>query len=290
MNNFHDIAIVPNLTKSGAYQTSLKVIKKLRELGMRVFMPATLSERYPDSDIVWCRGNDILYSSCDMVLTIGGDGTMIHAARRAAPYGKPLLGINTGRLGFAAELEPNELDMLSRLQNGDYTIEKRMMLRITHLAANSTTELFAINDAVISRGSLRLVDIDVTLASDQRSICHYRADGLIISTPTGSSAYSLAAGGPVVEPTMKCMVMTPICSHALFARPVVFSHHSEISLRAYTDDNTEVFLSVDGAVTIRLGRSDIVNITSSDIYAELIKLKDKTFYRVLNDKFTEEDT
>ena len=139
MNNFHDIAIVPNLTKSGAYQTSLKVIKKLRELGMRVFMPATLSERYPDSDIVWCRGNDILYSSCDMVLTIGGDGTMIHAARRAAPYGKPLLGINTGRLGFAAELEPNELDMLSRLQNGDYTIEKRMMLRITHLAANSTT-------------------------------------------------------------------------------------------------------------------------------------------------------
>ena len=89
---------------------------------------------------------------------------------------------------------------------------------------------------------------------------------------------------------MKCMVMTPICSHALFARPVVFSHHSEISLRAYTDDNTEVFLSVDGAVTIRLGRSDIVNITSSDIYAELIKLKDKTFYRVLNDKFTEEDT
>ena len=250
-------------------------------------MDCSLKRQYESENEIFWGDTDNILRSCDMVLTIGGDGTIIHAARKAALLDKPILGINTGRLGFVAELEPNELDMLSRLADGDYSIEKRMMLKVTH----RDKEFYAMNDAVISRGSLsRLIDIDVSLAEDKGYICHYRADGLIVSTPTGSSAYSLAAGGPVVEPTMKCIVMTPVCSHSLFARPVVFSHNSQLALSAACDDNTKVYLTLDGVKTMIIDRNDVIYVTSSQIETKLIKLKDKTFYKVLNDKFTEKGT
>ena len=275
---------MPNLTKKGAYETSVRAVKILSELDMQILMECSLSRLYKDENIIFFGSEYTMLKSCDMVLTIGGDGTIIHAARKSAPLDKPLLGINTGRLGFVAELEPNELDMLQRIAEGNYSVEKRMMLKVTC----KNNEFYAMNDAVISRGSLsRLIDIDVSLAEDRGYICSYRADGLIVSTPTGSSAYSLAAGGPVVEPTMKCIVMTPVCSHSLFARPVVFSHKSQLAVSASCDDNTQVYLTLDGAKTLTIARSDIIYITSSKIETKLIKLKDKSFYKVLNDKFTE---
>ena len=287
MNGIRSIFLIPNLTKKRAYETSVEVIRKLLELGIQVLMDCSLKRQYESQNEIFWGDTDNILRSCDMVLTIGGDGTIIHAARKAALLDKPILGINTGRLGFVAELEPNELEMLSRLADGDYSIEKRMMLKVIH----RDKEFYAMNDAVISRGSLsRLIDIDVSLAEDKGYICHYRADGLIVSTPTGSSAYSLAAGGPVVEPTMKCIVMTPVCSHSLFARPVVFSHHSQLALSAACDDNTKVYLTLDGVKTMIIDRNDVIYVTSSQIETKLIKLKDKTFYKVLNDKFTEKGT
>ena len=284
MSKIKSIAVMPNLTKKGAYETSVRAVKILSELDMQILMECSLSRLYKDENIIFFGSEYTMLKSCDMVLTIGGDGTIIHAARKSAPLDKPLLGINTGRLGFVAELEPNELDMLQRIAEGNYSIEKRMMLKVTC----KNNEFYAMNDAVISRGSLsRLIDIDVSLAEDRGYICSYRADGLIVSTPTGSSAYSLAAGGPVVEPTMKCIVMTPVCSHSLFARPVVFSHKSQLAVSASCDDNTQVYLTLDGAKTLTIARSDIIYITSSKIETKLIKLKDKSFYKVLNDKFTE---
>ena len=284
MSKIKSIAVMPNLTKKGAYETSLRAVKILSELDMQILMECSLSRLYKDENIIFFGSEYTMLKSCDMVLTIGGDGTIIHAARKSAPLDKPLLGINTGRLGFVAELEPNELDMLQRIAEGNYSVEKRMMLKVTC----KNNDFYAMNDAVISRGSLsRLIDIDVSLAEDRGYICSYRADGLIVSTPTGSSAYSLAAGGPVVEPTMKCIVMTPVCSHSLFARPVVFSHKSQLAVSASCDDNTQVYLTLDGAKTLTIARSDMIYITSSKIETKLIKLKDKSFYKVLNDKFTE---
>ncbi len=288
MNGMKKIAVVPNLTKKGAYQTSLEVIRRLICLNITVLMPSELQEQYKSTEIHFFDTQEALFDACDMVLTIGGDGTIIHAALYAAPRSKPLLGINMGRLGFVAELEPDELDMLSRLSDGSFTIEKRMMLQIIHRSSQGEASYYAMNDAVISRGSLsRLIDMDVSLAAEKSYICHYRADGLIFSTPTGSSAYSLAAGGPVVEPTMKCLLMTPVCSHSLFARPVVFSHYSQLSVSASCDDDTEVFLTVDGIKTVTLAHDDTLLIAEAPIDTEFIKLKDKSFYRVLNDKFTE---
>ena len=249
-------------------------------------MQKKYKKHFENADVTFLEKTDEIISMSDMVLTIGGDGTIMHAARHAAPLRKPLLGINMGRLGFVAGLEPNELSMLKKLAEGDYSIEHRMMLKVSHICEDGENSYFAINDAVISRGSLsRLIDIEVWLDKDY--MCKYCSDGLILSTPTGSSAYSLAAGGPVVEPTMKCIVMTPICPHSLFGRSVVFGHSSELVIKAACDDDTEVYLTIDGAKTVIIKKNDTVIITSSELEAEFITLKDRSFYRVLNDKFAE---
>lgn len=280
------IALIPNLTKNGAYEESLKAIRLLKSFGGKILMTADLSEKYSDKDIAFFESHEVLIQKCDAVVTIGGDGTIIHAAKHAANFEKPLLGINMGRLGFVAELEPNELPMLERLFSGDYNVEKRQMLKVTLKSKSGSKSFFALNDAVISRGSMtKIIDLDVWLKKSY--ICHYRADGLIVSTPTGSSAYALSAGGPVIEPSMSCILMTPICSHSLFSRPVLFNPSSEILVNAASREDTDLTLTIDGETTIPITADDTVVITTAEIYAELIVLKDKTFYRVLSDKFTE---
>ena len=280
------IALIPNLTKNGAYEESLKAIRLLKSFGGKILMTADLSEKYSDKDIAFFESHEVLIQKCDAVVTIGGDGTIIHAAKHAANFEKPLLGINMGRLGFVAELEPNELPMLERLFSGDYNVEKRQMLKVTLKSKSGSKSFFALNDAVISRGSMtKIIDLDVWLKKSY--ICHYRADGLIVSTPTGSSAYALSAGGPVIEPSMSCILMTPICSHSLFSRPVLFNPSSEILVNAASREDTDLTLTIDGETTIPITADDTVVITTAKIYAELIVLKDKTFYRVLSDKFTE---
>ena len=280
------IALIPNLTKNGAYEESLKAIRLLKSFGGKILMTADLSEKYSDNDIAFFESHEVLIQKCDAVVTIGGDGTIIHAAKHAANFEKPLLGINMGRLGFVAELEPNELPMLERLFSGDYNVEKRQMLKVTLKSKSGSKSFFALNDAVISRGSMtKIIDLDVWLKKSY--ICHYRADGLIVSTPTGSSAYALSAGGPVIEPSMSCILMTPICSHSLFSRPVLFNPSSEILVNAASREDTDLTLTIDGETTIPITADDTVVITTAEIYAELSVLKDKTFYRVLSDKFTE---
>lgn len=280
------IALIPNLTKNGAYEESLKAIRLLKSFGGKILMTVDLSEKYSDNDIAFFESHEVLIQKCDAVVTIGGDGTIIHAAKHAANFEKPLLGINMGRLGFVAELEPNELPMLERLFSGDYNVEKRQMLKVTLKSKSESKSFFALNDAVISRGSMtKIIDLDVWLKKSY--ICHYRADGLIVSTPTGSSAYALSAGGPVIEPSMSCILMTPICSHSLFSRPVLFNPSSEILVNAASREDTDLTLTIDGETTIPITADDTVVITTAEIYAELIVLKDKTFYRVLSDKFTE---
>lgn len=288
MRALKKIALIPNLTKNGAYEESLEAIKLLKSFGGEILMTADLSEKYSDKDIAFFESHEILVKKCDAVVTIGGDGTIIHAAKHAANFQKPLLGINMGRLGFVAELEPNELPMLERLFSGDYTVEKRQMLKVTLKSKSGSKSFFALNDAVISRGSMtKIIDLDVWLKKSY--ICHYRADGLIVSTPTGSSAYALSAGGPVIEPSMSCILMTPICSHSLFSRPVLFNPLSEILVNADSREDTDLTLTIDGETTIPITADDTVVITTAKIYAELILFKDKTFYRVLKDKFSERD-
>lgn len=287
------IAILPNLDKDRAQQVTTDIIKKLFSYKAMPMMYHKYQQQFFNLPVVFYSDFQKMMLDCDVVVTIGGDGTIIHAAKHAAAAHKPLLGINLGRVGFVAELEPEELGRLKDLVKGDYQVEKRMMLSVSIRGEQITKQIYALNDAVISRGSLsRMIDIHVGFHQDK--MFHYRADGLVISTPTGSTAYSLSAGGPVIEPTMRCMLLTPICPHSLFSRPILFREEAALTIQAEAGSDGPAFLTIDGgsssdgkASSIPLLQGDVVTVTASDVETELIKLKNKDFYEILHEKLSE---
>ena len=251
------IALIPNLQKKGSISCASNVINELASLGAKVLLEIKFKKYFSHfSSIAFYKDIDSVLKNCDLVITIGGDGTIIHTAKRACLYQKPVLGINLGRIGFVAGLEPNELKNLKKITSNNFTIENRMMLDIYI----NDKEFFALNDAVFSGGKISgLVDLNV--AFNDNKINQYRADGIIIATPTGSTAYSLSAGGPVVEPNMKCILLTPICSHSLFSRSIVFGEDSKLSIYSAKEDNRKLYLTIDGEKSIELSYDDVVELT-----------------------------
>ena len=278
-------AIIFNSSRSGAEEFTGRAIDKIASLGGRVLMTEDMKSKFSSYDkIEYFSSDRDMMRECDIALAVGGDGTIINAAKKAAQENKPLLGVNFGRIGFVAQLEPYEEERLDEIISGRYKTEERMMLKAELIPAQGEPSVYcALNDIVVSRGSFSRI-VDFSIGRGEREICSYRADGLIFSTPTGSTAYSLSAGGPVVEPTMSCIVFTPVCSHSLFSRPVIFSAESVLSLSAGCDDDSEVYLTVDGRRAKRLERGDTVKISKSDFPARLIVASEKTFYQVLGEK------
>ena len=212
-------------------------------------------------------------------------GTILHAARDANAHQIPVLGINLGSVGFMAELEQHELSMLSRLTAGKYTIEKRMMLDIT--VRRDGRRVFsetALNDAVVTKGTsvARVLDLQVT--GDRTVISSFSGDGVVIATPTGSTAYSLAAGGPIVEPTAENMIITPICAHSLHAKPFVLGSERSVGVRLAPGSRKNASLSVDGGRAFKVQPGDWVECRRSRHVTRLVKLTGRTFYEVINQK------
>lgn len=227
-----------------------------------------------------------VYAEADILIVLGGDGTILEAARRAAQRGTPILGINLGRLGYMAELEIGELDQLSRLFSGEYTLEKRSMLRVELLSNGELRSFcYALNDAVISNGSVSRI-IDVELSEGGSRVATYRADGLIIATPTGSTAYSMSAGGAIVDPRVECFCVTPICPHSFTARPLIFADSSTLEVRNICAREKMLYLTVDGRMNFELYRNQVVRITKSSMQTNLIRLKSCGFYKKLWQKMT----
>lgn len=281
------IALMPNLSKQNAHTYTVRIIKRLLELQCEIFLYAKYRDYFDIQEIHFYEDFSDMVRECDAVITIGGDGTIIHAAKHAAAAAKPILGINLGRIGFVAGLEIDELDKLEYLISGDYKVENRMLLKVTVHTGAGEREIYALNDAVVSRGSLsRMVDLSVSYTGNK--ITQYRADGLIVSTPTGSTAYSLSAGGPVIEPEMRCMVLTPICAHSLFSRSVIFGPDEKLSISAFTRDGEgNAYLTVDGETSVLLRERDVIDILPAAHSVRLIKLKNKGFYEILNEKLSE---
>lgn len=226
--------------------------------------------------------DDILFTKPEVMIVLGGDGAILKAARRCAISGMPLLGINLGRIGYMAELELDELHMLRRLESGEYKVERRMMLE----ADVGGERLFALNEAVVGGSSIfRIVEIE--LYCDGKPVNCYRADGLIAATPTGSTAYSMSAGGAVIDPRMDAMLITPICSHSLNATPLVFSAQSELVMKNVTLREEMLYINIDGCEmrTLMLGES--VAIRRSNETVGFIRLKDGGFYEVLHHKMAD---
>lgn len=228
-----------------------------------------------------------LFKNCDVAVTVGGDGTIIHSAKYAARYDKPMIGVNVGRLGFAAEVEPDNINDLKRIIKGEFSVQSRMLLdvKVTHSDGRFESYL-AVNDAAVARGQLsRIIDIFVSL--DNSPICEYHADGILFSTPTGSTAYSLSAGGPVIYPEMQCILLTPICPHSLISRSVLFDSGSTLFATVKIADNAPAILSIDGEKNIEINSSDIISVKKSEKNLKLITLYDRNFYQLLNEKLKE---
>ena len=218
------------------------------------------------------------------VLSVGGDGTIMRYAKIAALYDKPILGINAGRLGFLANLEANQINLISKLKNGDYDTEKRMTLSVIAKENGETVgEFTAVNDAVISSGFMsRLIDVSAYI--DYEPIT-YRADGLIVSTPTGSTAYSMSAGGPIIDPAINNIILTPICSHSLSAKPIILSGDTTVKFKAFSMKKSDVYLLIDGRRCFTIKPYTELYVTKSAKDIKLIKLTKRSFYKTLSEKF-----
>ncbi len=280
------ISVFPNLNNNGVSDLAVNVVNKLISGGAEVYLPeeheAIFAKTKAKFEIF-----DKAMSICDCAIAIGGDGTTLNIAKKAAFLRKPALGINAGRLGFMSGLERDELDLLSKLINNDYIIDERLMLKATiERHGQIVSSHHCLNDIVVSRGDFaRLIDVSITC--DGRNVSNMRSDGVIISTPTGSTAYSMAAGGPVVSPEADCIIETPICPHSLMDRSIIFSSDKELIITANNDQNNSPIMTVDGQEAVNLAPDCEIHIETSDIKTKLIKLKPENFYEILNKKIIE---
>ena len=273
------VAVIPNLDKRGSSDTVERLGVFFKKNDITAYIPDSIC----CSDYIQA-SDDEIFSVADIIITIGGDGTIIRYAKRAAEYGKPLLGINAGRMGYLANIEQNEYNLLSKLKTGEYTIEERMMLYVTVKENGKIIGGYEVmNDAVITSGFIsRIIDVQASVDGDTIS---YRADGLIVSTPTGSTAYSMSAGGPIIDPSMNCMCITPICSHALSAKPILLNSNKTVRLKAFSKKRTDIYLSVDGRKVANVKPYTEIYVTRSEKAVKLVRINDRSFYKTLSLKF-----
>lgn len=223
-------------------------------------------------------------NSADLLIAFGGDGTILHLARTVALHEVPVLGINLGSLGFMSELEVNEMERLRDLASWDFTVERRMMLDVSVIRDDRTVySNIALNDAVVSKGSIARV-VRLSIFTEEGHLTRVGGDGVIISTPTGSTGYSMAAGGPIVEPTARNLLLTPICPHATRSSSYVLSPEHVITVEAADANRKFVYLSVDGGKAFSLKNGDRVKVSMSKYETQLVRLSKKSFCEILDKK------
>lgn len=284
MNNLK-IGIVPNLTREKTLDVTKETVNYLKKLNIEFYFSANykneLSLYFGKEKFI-----DDIYSNVDLLIAIGGDGSYISTAKQAAIHKKPVLCINAGNLAFLAGLEGNELHLLEKLLTGDFSTDKRMMLEVSVKNFDGSEFIsYCLNDVAIARGNeIKLIDLDAFC--DNRKINSYRADGVILATPTGSTAYSWSAGGPVIDPNLQCITLTPICTHSPLNRSLVFNEKSVITVKS-AKSNQKICVSADGEKSIELSDDFEVKIKNSEYYAEFIRIKSDEFYDILNSKLSQ---
>lgn len=278
-------AIIPNFTRERTLAVVQKLCARLEELGIGFAFDSSVAENCRNIKNAVFRDTNELLSGADLIIAVGGDGSVIRAAKAAAEFGKKLIGINAGRLAYLCELDEDELHLLKALADGSYTIKKRMLLEAEHYKDGEL--LFrdiCVNDIVFARGhEIKLTDLSVK--ADSRLIGDYIADGLIIATPTGSTAYSMSAGGPIAEPSLEALVLTPICPHSLVCRPFIFGASTELEISGKLREGvSDVYFSCDGAPSRELLPDSFVRVRRADSAVSFISIKPDNFIDVLNKK------
>ncbi len=274
------IAVFPNISKRRSGEIVDRIFNFYRNKNVRLVMPATEARQFRKEEYgLPC----VERVHIDMALSIGGDGTLIGVCRRFREQGIPVCGINLGTLGFLADIEPRELESrLAKILIGEYIVENRLLL--SGFIANEFNEKFlgnAINDVVISKGgSARMLHMEIFVNNTHLTNC--KADGLIVSSPTGSTAYNLSAGGPILNPNIRALIIIPICPHTFQMRPLVVSEDDEVRIKVTATSDLSVTL--DGQESFKLPPSDEVVVRKSKMTAQIVKFADKNYYDVLKAK------
>lgn len=282
-----NIVLTPNPYRDKNFQTVRSALQILKNAGAqtRLCLPFEVDRGYDlPKDLRFSRLEREL-PNAELVICFGGDGTILHMAKSAAKRGVPVLGVNIGTMGFIAELESSELDKLANLVRGEYTLESRMMLDVT--VQREQDILFhdiCLNDVVVTKGTVARI-VHLAVKCDGTTAMEMGGDGVILATPTGSTAYSLSAGGPIVEPEAQNIVITPICPHDMGSRCIMASDKRTITVEMARNARRNAYLSVDGGKAIRLNMGDVVTVKKSQIVTKLVRLNQRSFYDVVNVKF-----
>jgi len=281
------IILTPNPYRDKNFRTVREAAAILKECGfdVRICLPFDVEKTFDLPKDIWFSRLEKELPGAYMVICLGGDGTILHMAKAATKHNLPILGINIGTMGFIAELESTELHMLKRLANNDYTLDDRMMLDVSvYRDRDIIFHDIGLNDAVITKGAVARI-VHLTVKCDGVEAVQFGGDGVIVSTPTGSTAYNLAAGGPLVEPEAQNILVTPACAHNVAARGFVASGNRVISVSMSENAKRNAYLSVDGGKVIRMNMGDVAVIKRSNMVTRLVRLKDRSFYDVINTKF-----
>lgn len=276
------IALITNFNITEKLEAASRVADVIGNRADEIFVPEIYKERIMRSRLHKSRYTyapvEEIYSSAELVIVIGGDGSMLDAVRHASVSDIPVLGINMGRVGYMTELEMDELDLLDNVFDGKYVLDRRAMLSVKIISSKGATRFYALalNEAVIANGSTARI-IDLELSDGEELVSTYRADGLVVATPTGSTAYSLSAGGPIVDPRLSCICVTPVCPHSLLARPLVFPDSAELRVKNICVREKMLHLTVDGKATFEMYHGDTAVITRASTEAKLLRVKDEGF-------------
>lgn len=281
------VILTPNPYRDKNFKTVREAVEILQSAGVqtRLCLPFEVDKSYDlPKDLRFSRLDREL-PNASAVICFGGDGTILHMAKAATRQGVPILGVNIGTMGFMAELEATELDQLKRLANDDFTVDQRMMLDVTvHRDRDIIFHDICLNDVVITKGAVARI-VHLSVKCDDVEAMAFGGDGVIVATPTGSTAYSLSAGGPIVEPEAQNILITPICAHDVGSRCIVASQKRVIKVGLAKNARRNAFLSVDGGKALRLNMGDVATIRKSELSTKLVRLKDRSFYDVVNMKF-----
>lgn len=286
MKKIKRVVLTPNPYRDKGFKTVLAAQRLLGEHGIAasICLPFEVDKGFEFPATICFSPLERELKAADMLVCFGGDGTILHTSKAATQAGIPVLGVNIGTMGFIAELESSELSMLKKLAAGEYEIEQRRMLDICVLRdGESILKDVCLNDVVVTKGVIARV-IRMSVYCDHVRSMDFVGDGVIVATPTGSTAYSLSAGGPIVEPEAQVMIVTPICAHDTQTRCIVSADQRTISIHLNSSGKRNAFLSVDGGRAFRLNSGDVVKVTRSNLSAALVRMKNRSFYDVVGTK------
>jgi len=280
------VLLLPNFQKQNCKEVTLEVIDTLAKDGIEILALSEIRGFLNDNRVRFISSNK-LEQDISFAVTIGGDGTIIKAANLLLEYDIPLVGINLGTLGFLAVIEKDEIELLHKLTTGDFSTEERLTLRVCVKHPNNTCEFTAINDVIICKNAFSgILNIDVSCSNIETA--RYRADGIIISTASGSTAYAMSAGGPIMHPSVKAISITPICAHSLLSRTIILPESETITVGTNANSNRrQAFVVADGLKSEQITEKDVITVSRYKKNIKFICIEGKNYYSAINEKLME---